>query len=204
MLADRVLVRLFEQTFIIGECMRYVALVRGVNVLGTTMIKMSELKGWFEALGFIDVVTYINSGNVAFDCNPHLSKGSTSRAAETKLVEKIESTIEKRLGKKVQVMLRDRAEIKRVIARNPFDGAFETHKQMHVFFMREEMFADKQEELLALQTAKERLAVRGREIYALLLDGFAESLLGRGLIERKLKVAITVRNWRTVEKLAVL
>ena len=47
--------------------MRYVALLRGINVDGNTMVKMEELRRTFEALGFEKVTSYINSGNLAFD-----------------------------------------------------------------------------------------------------------------------------------------
>lgn len=69
--------------------MRYVALPRGINVTGSNMIKMSELKAAFEALGFKNVVTYINSGNLAFD---------TKKTSEATLVRKIAPILEKMAG----------------------------------------------------------------------------------------------------------
>lgn len=175
--------------------MRYVALLRGVNVTGSNMIKMSELKAAFEALGFTNVVTYINSGNVAFD---------SQKSTETSLVKRIAPVIEELAGKPISVMVREQKDILRVLENNPFDGRFESHKQMHVLFLRDEIPAERHDEILALQSDKEFLAIRGRELYLLLLCGFPESLLGRGLIERRLKIPVTVRNWRTAEKLAEL
>jgi uncharacterized protein (DUF1697 family) len=175
--------------------MRYVALLRGINIGGKTMIKMSELKSTFEQLGFKNVVTYINSGNVAFDA---------PKSPDGKLATKIERAVERFAGRQVQVMVRDREAIKDVLANNPFDGEYETHKQMHVMFMNEEIPHAKHEEALRLQTENERIAIRGREIYALLPGGVADSLIGRGLLEKKLKMPMTARNWRTVEKLAEL
>lgn len=173
--------------------MRYVALLRGINVGGNTMIKMSELKAGFENLGFENVVTYINSGNIAFDAKA---------TAEAKLVSKIEKMIESAFGKNIPVMVRDRESINGLLANNPFDGEFESHKEMHVLFMRDNMPQDKQEQLMDRQTKDERFVIRGREIYTHLRLGVADSLLGKGYIERKLKVPITARNWRTVQKLA--
>ena len=63
---------------------------------------------------------------------------------------------------------------------------------------------EKEQQLLEKQTEDERFAVRGREIYCHLRLGVADSLLGKGFIERKLKVPVTARNWRTVQKLAEL
>ncbi|CAN5791935.1 hypothetical protein BH24ACI3_BH24ACI3_03390 [soil metagenome] len=73
---------------------------------------------------------------------------------------------------------------------------------MHVLFIKDEMPAEKQEQLLANQTENERFAIRDREIYCHLRLGVAESLLGTGFIEKKLKTPITARNWRTVLTLA--
>jgi uncharacterized protein (DUF1697 family) len=175
--------------------MRYVALLRGINVGGNTMIKMAELKMSFENLGFKNVASYINSGNLAFDAG---------KAAEEKLVAKIERRIKQDFGLDIQVMVRDRAAIEDVLANNPFAGEFESHKEMHVLFMKGRMPDEKAGLLHEQQTKKERFAVRDREIYCHLQLGVADSLLGKGFIERKLKVAITARNWRTVERLASL
>jgi uncharacterized protein (DUF1697 family) len=183
--------------------MRYVALLRGINVGGNTMIKMEELRHTFEALNFENVVSYINSGNIAFDVSsPHVSKGTST--IEAKLIEKIESAIEKNFSKSIPVMIREQSDIARIIENNPFDGEFESHKEMHVLFMKDEMLADKQNLLLEQQTDSERFVVNGREIYCHLKLGVADSLLGKGFIDKKLKVPITGRNWRTVQKLAEL
>lgn len=175
--------------------MRYVALLRGVNVGGNTMIKMAELKKTFESLGLENVVTYVNSGNLAFDGR---------KTPESKLVEKIEAAIEKDFEKRVAVMVREQKEIEGILAANPFRGEFESHKEMHVLFLTEELPADKREQLLAATPENERFAVIGREIYAHLPMGVINSILGKSFIEKKLKVAVTGRNWRTVEKLAEL
>lgn len=175
--------------------MRYIALLRGINVGGNTVLKMDDLRRTFEALGFRNVVTYINSGNLAFD---------SRSTPEEKLVARIEKALEKDLARSINVMIRTRSAVADVLAQNPFEGQFETHKQMHVLFTRSAIPAKRVNEILALQTERELVAVFGREIYALLFDGVAESQIGRGLIERKLKIPITARNWRTVEKLVDL
>ena len=202
--------------------MRYIALLRGINVGGNTMIKMAELKAVFEKCGFENVTTYINSGNLAFDVSqparqkparskginvsspsvssPHISKGSL----ENDIVSKIETAIENEFGKQVPVMIREQSAISDILANNPFDGKFESHKEMHVLFMKDEMPLEKQQQLIAQQTQDERFAVRDREIYCHLKLGVADSILGKGFIDNKLKVPITGRNWRTVQKLAEL
>ena len=175
--------------------MRYIALLRGINVGGNTMLKMAELKATFESVGFTNVVTYINSGNLAFD---------TRKTSEAALVEKVEKGIQAKFGKHVPVMVREQDEIKRILANNPYEGPFESHKEMHVLFLREEMPKEKIDQLLAAAPERERFSVQGREIYCHLPMGVADSLLGKSFIEKKLKVAVTARNWRTVTKLKSL
>ena len=176
--------------------MRHVALLRGINVGGNTMIKMTALKAAFEGCGFVNVSTYINSGNLAFDMDLY--------GDEQLLVSLIEQAIETNFGKNIPVMIREQSAIDIIIANNPFEGEFESHKEMHVLFMKEEMPIEKQEQLTAQQTPDERFSVRGREIYCHLRLGVADSLLGKGFIDKKLKVAVTGRNWRTTEMLASL
>ncbi|MGB7203530.1 MAG: DUF1697 domain-containing protein [Pyrinomonadaceae bacterium] len=175
--------------------MRYIALPRGINVTGSNMIKMSELKAAFEALGFENVVTYINSGNVAFDAK---------KSTEASLIKKIAPAVEKLAGKPISVMIREQKEILRVLKNNPFDGQYESHKEMHVLFLNEELTEENKKILTENVPPPERFSVSGREIYCHLPLGVADSYLGRGLFERKLKISVTARNWRTVEKLAVL
>lgn len=160
------------------------------------MIKMEELRRSFESLGFTNVVSYINSGNLAFDCK---------KIAEAKLVQKLEEAIKKDFGLSISVMVRERGHIADVLTNNPFKGHFESHKQMHVLFMRDEMPVEKQAALAEQQTDREKFAVTGREIYAMLLDGLAESVVfKKNFIEGKLKTPTTGRNWRTVERLTTL
>lgn len=174
---------------------RYVALLRGINVTGNAMIKMEELRRIFEALGFTDVATYINSGNVGFD---------TRRSTEISLVRKIEAVVEEHMGRPVPVMVREQKDIDRIIRENPFDGEYASHKEMHVLFLKEEIPGEKLDLVREAAPKEERFAAKGREIYLHLPMGVADSLLGRGLIEKKLKVPVTARNWRTVQKLAEL
>ena len=175
--------------------MRYIALLRGINVGGNTMIKMAELKAVFERLGFENVVTYINSGNIGFD---------SKKTAEEKLVTKIENAILTDFEKTIPVMVRERDAINGILSNNPYDGQFESHKHMHVLFLKEEMPPEKTTQLLEAAPEGERFAVIGREIYCHLPMGVIDSILGKSFIEKKLKVAVTGRNWRTVEKLATL
>lgn len=175
--------------------MRYIALLRGINLGGKTMIKMDALKAEFEALGFKNVASYINSGNLAFD---------TAKTAESKLESKIEKEVEKLVARNVDVMVREQKYIDRVIGANPFKGSYESHKHMHVVFLKDEMPAEKAQLLRDSAKDGERYDVKDREVYCLLPRGVADSVLFRGFFDKKPKVSYTARNWRTVEKLAEL
>ena len=173
--------------------MRYVALLRGINVTGKNMIKMETLRATFESLGFKNVVSYINSGNIAFD---------TAKTDDGKLAKKIHDAIQKEFGFDISVMVRSMAEIEEVVAWNPFAGQFESHKDIHVFFLNDKL-TDEQEALLFAQgNENEIFAVLGRHVACLLRIHITDSAVGKGFIDKKLKVAATARNWRTVKTIA--
>jgi uncharacterized protein (DUF1697 family) len=175
--------------------MRYVALLRGINLGGATMVKMEELRKCFEALGFENVATYINSGNVGFDCR---------KASEAKLCSKLEKAVEEKFGRFLSVMAREQKEIERILKNNPFEGEFDSHKEMHVLFLKEELSKEKANAIYDAAFDGERYHADGREIYCHRPRGVAESLLTKGVIDKKMKINFTGRNWRTVQKLAEL
>ena len=174
---------------------RYIALLRGINVGGSTMIKMQELRTMFEALGFDNVKSYINSGNLAFDVH-----GLT----ESKIAGMIEAALRSALDKDLPVMVREQRQITAILKNNPFEGRFASHKEMHVLFLKAKLSKAQIALLPEVTSSGESFAVHGREIYCHLPMGVANSLLGSGKLEKLLGLPITARNWRTVTKLAEL
>lgn len=172
--------------------MKYAAFLRGINVGGKNKVKMETLREVCGTLGFENVKTYINSGNVIFE---------NAESDDKKLAERIEKAIEKEFSLSIRVMVRSIAEIEEIIKNNPFDGQFENDKDLHVFFLDEALPKEKQEQLLANNSEKEMFAVGKREIYCLLRVGVLDSLMGKDYIAKKLKVSATARNWRTVNKI---
>ena len=174
--------------------MKYVAFLRGINVGGKTIIKMEELRKVFSSLGFANVKTYIQSGNVVFE---------TDETGERELTATIEKAVEINFFK-TPVMIRSINEIKEAVANNPFaDEEFED-KLFHLVFLAEKLSDEKAEMLLSNNRESEKFAVRNREVYCLLQNGVTDSLLGKKYIDNKLKVAATARNWRTVNKILEL
>jgi uncharacterized protein (DUF1697 family) len=175
--------------------MRYVALLRGINVGGKNMIRMEPLREMLAGMGFENVASYVNSGNLAFD---------TRKTDDNRLAARIHEAIKKELGFDVSVMVRSADEIREVVANNPYDGKFESHKDLHVFFLNEKLSAEQEKMLIEKNSDAEMISINGREIYYLLRISIIDSVLGKGFIDKKLKVAATARNWRTVNKLAEL
>ena len=172
--------------------MKYVAFLRGINVGGKNKIKMETLREMCAALGYKNVETYINSGNVIFE---------TAQTGDEKLAAEIERAIQSKFSLEIKVMTRTIDEIEDIIENNPFDGQFENEKALHVLFLNEELPADKRELLLSNNSENEKFAVRNREIFCFLRGGFSGSLLGKDFIGKKLRVSATARNWRTVNKI---
>jgi uncharacterized protein (DUF1697 family) len=172
--------------------MKYVAFLRGINVGGKNKIKMEILREILDALGFQNVKTYINSGNVIFE---------TAETADKEIAAKIEAAIEKEFGLKIKTIVRTIDEIENIVKNNPFAGQFENDKDLHVFFLDEELPAEKRDLLLSNNSENEQYFVRNREIFCLLRVSVLDSLMGRDYIGKKLKVSATARNWRTVNKI---
>jgi uncharacterized protein (DUF1697 family) len=174
---------------------RYIALLRGVNVGGKNMIKMETLREMVASLGFSNVKTYVNSGNVAFDAK---------KASDTTIAKKIHDAIDKELGMDISVMVRSADEIKKIISKNPYDGQFENDKYLHIFFLNDELSKEDRDRLLANNSDVEFISIDGRIIYYMLKISILDSVLGKGFIDKKLKIPSTARNWRTVNKVAEL
>ena len=174
--------------------MKYVAFLRGINVGGKTSIKMERLREVFAALGFDNVKTYIQSGNVIFE---------SSETDDSKLAAEIAEAVEQEFFK-TPVMVRSLDEIRDAIENNPFAGEAFEDKLFHLIFLPEKMPDEKAALLLSNNNENERFAVRNREVYCLLRDGFSDSLLGKKYIDNKLKIPATARNWRTVNKILEL
>ena len=171
---------------------KYVALLRGINVGGNNMIKMEKLRETIASLGFEDVKSYINSGNLIFE---------TAKTADGKLAKEIHDAIERDFGFDISVMVRSITEIKVIVAKNPFAGQFENHKDMHLFFLDAELTEDQKTQLFAQANDNEMFAIIDRHILCLLRIHILDSSVGKGFIDKKLKVATTARNWRTVNKI---
>ena len=161
----------------------YVALLRAINVGGTGKLPMAELKAVCEKLGFSNVKTYIQSGNVLFRADE----------AEADVEQKLDDALGKLLGKKPGVMLRSRKELEAIAANSPFPNAKPNY--LLVSFLPEAAPDDALDRMVAPDGEEAVLA--GREIYVHFPIGSGKSKLKLPALKPG-----TTRNLNTVRKLA--
>jgi uncharacterized protein (DUF1697 family) len=167
----------------------YVGLLRGVNVGGKNKLAMVDLRSLFESLGFADVRTFIQSGNVLFksDQVPNASL--------------LGIAIAERFGIATDVMLRTASELGVVAKHSPFPEDEGAH--VYVGFMAREPSEAVVAALDVAHFGAERSKIVGTEVYLSLPSGMGQAKLP-SYLARQLKVPMTVRNWNTVNKLLEL
>jgi uncharacterized protein (DUF1697 family) len=172
--------------------MRYVALLRGINVGGRTLVKMAELKTCFEGLGFDGVSTYIASGNVLFSSD------------EPDLESRIEAAIEERFGLPVKVVVLDRPAYARIVRAIPKDWVGDKSRRANVAFVRRGTVAkDVVRELEPDPDVEAVKAVSGAILWATKREALNRSVM-RKLIGGAAYKELTVRNLNTTLKLLEL
>src|SRR5262249_27291155 len=171
----------------------FASMLRGINVGRNKRVRMADLKRTYESLGFKNVQTLLQSGNVVFT-NP--------KASSMRLEGNIERALAAELNLDAKVIIRSPDELRRVIAGNPLKlSAGRNASFLHVCFLKMEPAKESVEKMSAAYTGPEEIQVVGRECYIYYPDGAGKSRLD---LERWLKVAATARNWNTVNRLAEL
>ena len=169
-------------------------MLRGINVSGQKKIKMSDLESLYVKLGFQNVLTYIQSGNVIFN------SGIKDRA---EIINIIENGITKKYKFHVPVTLRTRREISDIIKKCPFgsiDISLEGTRVL-VTFLSARPPKDKLALIKKYVAASEELVPRGKEIYLYCPNGYGKSKLSNAFLENMLGVVATTRNWKSLQKL---
>lgn len=177
------------------EMTSYLALLRGINVGGNRIIKMADLKALFVGMGYDAVQTYIQSGNVVF------------RAAEEEqpLRQRVEEQIATTFGFPVTVILRTAHEMTRLLAATPYaPDALAEGESLYVALLAETPSAEGIARLQGTNIAPDESRVIGREAYLLYRRSMRDTRMTNNLIENKLGVAATSRNWRVLTALTAL
>ncbi|RYJ44905.1 DUF1697 domain containing protein [Flavobacterium beibuense] len=156
---------------------------------------MEDLRKLMDAEGYKNVKTYIQSGNVIFE---------SDETSKSKIAAAIESMIEKQYGFKVVIFVIDMNDVNRAVANNPFAKKGELEegtKKLYVTFLSEKPSVENIEKLEQSSIGEDIIELRDDILYFKLISKASETKLSNNLIESKLKVSATTRNWNTTLKL---
>ena len=174
----------------------YICLLRGINVSGHKKIKMAELKASFEALGFDEVISYIQSGNIVF---------KTAQRNVNKLQETIHQMLLDTYDFDVTVIILMPKQLQYATENNPFEkDPKKDPKQFYVVFLQDAPQQENIEKLATYDYHPEEYFIDGQLIYFYAANGAANAKMNNNFFENKLKVKASTRNWRTVNKLLEL
>jgi uncharacterized protein (DUF1697 family) len=176
---------------------QYLALLRGINVGGKNPVKMVDLRETFEEMGFGDVATYINSGNVLY---------RAPRQKRDELSARIEEALTKRFGAEVKVVVQTGAQLRSVVENAPTgEGGFGSgaHRS-DVIFLRRPLTPARAVRLFEWKEGVDRIWKGKGVVYFSRLDARAtSSRMGRIVATPEYK-DMTIRSWSTTTKLLAL
>lgn len=171
---------------------QFIALLRGINVTGYNKVPMPELRSLCAELGWRDVQSYIQSGNLMF-------KAST---APTRLESQLEQAIERRFGLSIPVIIRAAADWPVYMGGNPYPDASQSEpNRVMLALSKAAAKHDAVERLRQRAFPGERIVQVGDALWLYYAAGMGKSKLSPALLDRLVGSPVTTRNWRTVLKL---
>lgn len=172
--------------------MKYIALLRGINVGGKNKVEMKKLKDLFATLGFYNISTYLNSGNIIFE-------------SKVKPIQKtIESRINEHFKVEITTLIKSETEMKAIANAIPKEWKNDTEQKTDVAYLFEE--SDREGIIDELNIAKEYIDIRyvkGAIFWNVLRSNYNKSKINK-LIQHKLYKSMTVRNVNTARFLGNL
>ncbi|NOR88010.1 MAG: DUF1697 domain-containing protein [Bacteroidales bacterium] len=171
---------------------RYISILRGINVGGHKKIVMANLKVLYKELGLTNVVTYIQSGNVVFDAK--------NDEKPLKLALMIEQKIKEVYGFEVPIIIRTKEEIGKIVAESPYVNNEEIDR-LYVTFLSQIPSEDRLSIINEKGFSSDKFEIIGKNIFGYSSGEYSDSKLSNQFFEIKLKVSATTRNWKTVLKL---
>ncbi|MBU3144922.1 DUF1697 domain-containing protein [Clostridium sp. CF012] len=173
--------------------MRYIAFLRGINVGGQKKIKMLDLKVMFEALNFINVKTYIQSGNVSFDY------GTTDTIELSNVIEK---KISETFGFLVKAIIRTEDELRNIVNNNPFTKQENIELDKVYITLMVDIPQPSTVSLLDMKKEEnEKFIIISSEIYVYCPNGYGRTKLNNNMFEKKLKTDATTRGLKTLNNI---
>ena len=171
----------------------YISILRGINVGGHNKIKMEELRKMYEALGYKNVTSYIQSGNIIYEAKKKspeaLGKEQTAAIRET-------------FGHEVPVLVVDKETVHDILLNNPFlkNKKIDLEK-LHVTLVASEPDKENVDKISKTDYLPDEWILEGKNIYLHCPVDYGNSKLINSFFEKKLKVNATTRNWKTLNKL---
>jgi Uncharacterized protein conserved in bacteria len=171
----------------------YISILRGINVSGQKIIAMAALREMYEYLGFRNVQTYIQSGNVIFQ---------DDRYESSELTTVIFNQILKQFGFEVPVIVLTIETLERIITNSPFKNEeSKDARYLHVTFLASPPVMADDEGVLMRKSDDEDVAITDEALYLYCPNGYGKTKLTNSFIEAKLNVVATTRNWKTANEL---
>jgi uncharacterized protein (DUF1697 family) len=172
---------------------RYISMLRGINVGGQRKLRMETLREVYQAAGFSNIRTYVQSGNLVFD-GPEKDIPA--------LTNDIEAKLRQTCGFHVEVFIRLPGEFMHILENNPFlRGRNEEPSKLHVTFLFQPPAEAAWGKLIAPMGISDEFYPGEQEIYLFCPNGYGKTKLSNSFFERKLGVLATTRNWNTVNAL---
>jgi uncharacterized protein (DUF1697 family) len=170
------------------------AFIRGINVGGNRKLPMATLRTLCEKLGWTDVATLIQSGNVVFRCDATALKRASAD---------LETAIEKAAGFRPVVVVRTLDELRAASRANPLGSGLDPAKLL-VLFLSDEPDAGASKALAAIKADPERIALVQRDVFLHYPNGIGTSKLAFTMIEKAVRAPGTTRNWNTITKVLAM
>ena len=174
--------------------MRYISILRGINVGGNRKVLMKDLKSLYEGLGFSMVETYIQSGNVIFESEQELST--------TELEVKIQQSITETFGFDVPVIVRPAEEWTQIVSKSPFWKEKDVDiEKLHLTILKQIPSHELVIEIKGMNFQPDRFEIMGSDVFVYCENGYGRTKITNDFFEKKLKIPASTRNWKTVMKL---
>jgi uncharacterized protein (DUF1697 family) len=175
---------------------RFVALLRGINVGGNNIIKMTDLKLCFEEIGYTNVVTYIQSGNVVFDSNENEIQ---------ELSRRIENKLSERFNYQSKIVLITQQKLSEIIVEAPAGfGTKPDEYRYDVIFLREPLTATEALSVIKTKEGVDEVTPGNGVLYFSRLSSKSSQSKMNRMMGTAIYKEMTIRNWNTTTKLADL
>ena len=176
--------------------MKYIILLRGINVSGKNKLKMADLRAMLAGMNFANIQTYIQSGNIILEAK---------EIPNSKLAERIKNQIKTTFDYDVPTLALRVGEWREIFEHNPFlQKRNEEITKLHLTILAELPENELVDTIKDFQHKADEFQISGKNIYLFCPDGYGRTKLTNNFFERKLKVSATTRNWKTVTKLMEL